>query len=251
MPLPRTSTSKFRGFANVVVLVPLNEVSVGTDGEEMEALQDFIGEVAGATSHRRGIPVGTHWLIALARCLAGPAAADLPGPIYQFTDERGVTHFSNVTPVDPRFRPRKPAPPRPRRDRAPARADYDGLIGEVAAQHSLPPALLKAVIAAESGFDPRALSRVGAQGLMQLMPETADALGVEDPWVPEQNVRGGGGYLRALLDRYGDLTRALAAYNAGPEAVDRYGGLPPYRETRAYVERVLTYYRSYHGDFAR
>ena len=121
----------------------------------------------------------------------------------------------------------------------------------MAAEQALSPALLKAVVAAESGFDPRAVSRAGAQGLMQLMPETADLLGVEDPLVPEQNLRAGGSYLRALIDRYGDLTRALAAYNAGPEAVDRYGGLPPYRETRAYVARVLTYYRSYHGDFAR
>ena len=107
------------------------------------------------------------------------------------------------------------------------------------------------MVAAESGFDRLAVSRAGAQGLMQLMPETAQHLGVEDPFAPEQNLRGGGRYLRSLIDRYGDLTRALAAYNAGPEAVDHYGGLPPYRETRAYVERVLTYYRSYHGDFAR
>ena len=231
--------------------VPLNGAWIGTDGEEMNASQNFIGKAPGATRPWLPIPRGILGFTLLALCLAGRAAGDDPGSIYQFTDERGVTHFSNVNPVDPRYRPITPPPPRPRRIRAPARADYDGLIGEVAAQHSLPPALLKAVIAAESGFDPRALSRAGAQGLMQLMPETASALGVEDPWAPEQNVQGGSGYLRALLDRYGDLTRALAAYNAGPEAVDRYGGLPPYRETRAYVERVLTYYRSYHGDFAR
>jgi soluble lytic murein transglycosylase-like protein len=86
---------------------------------------------------------------------------------------------------------------------------------------------------------------------MQLMPTTAEHLGVADPLEPGQNVRGGAAYLRSMIDRYGDLTRALAAYNAGPEAVDRYGGIPPYRETRDYVERVLTYYRHYHGDFAR
>jgi len=128
---------------------------------------------------------------------------------------------------------------------------YDHLIEEVAQKNALSPALLKAVVAAESGFDPQAISRAGAQGLMQLMPKTAERLGVEDPLAPEQNLHGGGRYLRSLLDRYGDITRALAAYNAGPAAVDRYGGLPPYRETRAFVERVLTYYRSYHGDFAR
>ena len=231
--------------------VPLNEAWIDTDGEEMNASKNSTGKAVGATRPRRSIPSGIYGLMVLALCLAGRVAAGDSGPIYRFTDERGVTHFSNVNPVDPRFRPLEPAPTRPRRARAPARSDYDGLIGEVAAQYSLPPALLKAVIAAESGFDPRAVSPVGAQGLMQLMPETANALGVEDPWAPEQNVRGGSGYLRALLDRYGDLTRALAAYNAGPEAVDRYGGMPPYRETRAYVERVLAYYRSYHGDFAR
>ncbi len=85
---------------------------------------------------------------------------------------------------------------------------------------------------------------------MQLMPQTAASLGVLDPLHPMENVRGGSVYLRRMLDRYGDLERALAAYNAGPDAVDRYGGVPPYRETQAYVRRVLTYYRHYHGDFA-
>ena len=108
-----------------------------------------------------------------------------------------------------------------------------------------------AVIAAESLFDSRAVSKKGAQGLMQLMPATAAALGVEDPMVAEQNVNGGVRYLRAMLDRYDDMSHALAAYNAGPTAVDRYRGIPPYRETRDYVKRVLIYYRHYHGDFPR
>jgi soluble lytic murein transglycosylase-like protein len=135
--------------------------------------------------------------------------------------------------------------------RAPAQTRYDELIGETARSYRLPPALVKAVIAAESAFDPGAVSRKGAQGLMQLMPETAESLGVDDPLEPASNVRGGAGYLRAMIDRYGDLSRALAAYNAGPNAVDRYGGVPPYRETQDYVDRVLTYYRAYHVDFAR
>jgi soluble lytic murein transglycosylase-like protein len=140
-------------------------------------------------------------------------------------------------------------PPLHERYPAPRRAEFDTLIHEMALAYSVPPALVKAVIAAESAFNPSAVSRKGAQGLMQLMPQTAAGLGVRDPLEPSQNVRGGTNYLREMIDRYGDLTRALAAYNAGPAAVDHYGGIPPYRETRAYVERVLTYYRSYHGDF--
>ena len=113
------------------------------------------------------------------------------------------------------------------------------------------PALVKAVIAAESNFDPEAVSRKGARGLMQLMPATAERARRRGSVRADDNVRGGTRYLRSMLDRYGDLTRALAAYNAGPTAVDRYGGIPPYPETQDYVNRVLTYYRAYHGDFGR
>jgi soluble lytic murein transglycosylase len=173
------------------------------------------------------------------------------GPIYTFVDSRGVTHFSNV-PNDPRY----VAIPRPRRhpepsSRTPQYVGYDGLILLTALEHDVPPALVKAVIAAESLFDTDAVSRKGAQGLMQLMPTTASKLGVADPFSADQNVRGGVRYLREMLDRYGDMRRALAAYNAGPKAVDRYHGIPPYPETRAYVQRVMTYYRDYNGDFGR
>ena len=118
--------------------------------------------------------------------------------------------------------------------------------------YRLPPALVKAVIAAESAFDPGAVSHRGAQGLDAAHAQDREAARREESRSsPSPNVRGGTGYLRAMIDRYGDLSRALAAYNAGPSAVDRYGGVPPYRETRDYVDRVLTYYRSYHVDFAR
>jgi soluble lytic murein transglycosylase-like protein len=183
--------------------------------------------------------------------LLAVAAGHAEGQIYTFVDSRGVTHFSNV-PNDPRYvaipKPRRYPEPAPR---APQYVGYDGLILLTALEHDVPPALVKAVIAAESLFDSDAVSRKGAQGLMQLMPTTASKLGVADPFSADQNVRGGVRYLREMLDRYGDMQRALAAYNAGPTAVDRYRGIPPYPETRAYVQRVMTYYRHYNGEFGR
>ena len=117
---------------------------------------------------------------------------------------------------------------------------YDTLITQFARQRSLRPELVRAVIHVESGFDARARSPKGAMGLMQLMPQTARELGVRDPYDPEDNIRGGTKYLRQLLDKYdGREELALAAYNAGPGAVDRYDeAIPPYRETRDYVRKV-------------
>jgi soluble lytic murein transglycosylase-like protein len=127
---------------------------------------------------------------------------------------------------------------------------FDGLIRAAAADAGIPAAMVKAVIHAESAFNRTAVSRAGAMGLMQLMPGTARELGVSDPFRAEQNVQGGARYLRHLHDRFGNWTHTLAAYNAGPTAVDRYQGVPPYAETQQYVRRVLTYYRRYHGDFS-
>jgi soluble lytic murein transglycosylase-like protein len=119
-------------------------------------------------------------------------------------------------------------------------ADLREMLARAGNAHNLDVDLLASVVKAESNGNARAVSHVGAQGLMQLMPVTAASLGVNDSFQPEQNVGGGSAYLDSLLTRYRDnLALALAAYNAGPEAVDKYHGIPPYRETRAYVARVI------------
>jgi transglycosylase-like protein with SLT domain len=120
---------------------------------------------------------------------------------------------------------------------------YASLIAEMAERHNVPAALITAVIRAESNFNPRAVSRKGAQGLMQLMPATAAQLGVQDAFDPRENIDGGVRFLRDLLYQYrGDVRLAVAAYNAGPEVVDRLRDVPPYRETQSYVARVLRLY---------
>ena len=187
------------------------------------------------------------WMLVLALACTS-AAAD----IYAFTDEAGVTHFSNV-PTDARYQrvlddTGGPVRGEVRRDdRWLARsAEFESLIERTARAVQLDPALLRAIIAVESGFDPRAVSRRGALGLMQLMPATAKRFGVSDAFDPAQNVAAGARYLRVLTDRFDDdLELVLAAYNAGEAAVERHGRrIPPYRETRRYVPRVLQVYRT-------
>ena len=119
-------------------------------------------------------------------------------------------------------------------------ADLGEMLARAGKVHNIDVDLLASVVKAESGGNPRAVSSAGAQGLMQLMPGTASDLGVNDSFAPDQNVRGGSTYLDALLTRYNDnLALALAAYNAGPAAVDKYHGIPPYSQTRVYVARVI------------
>jgi soluble lytic murein transglycosylase-like protein len=135
--------------------------------------------------------------------------------------------------------PEKPVVDAPK----PVKMDIPAAITAASDKHGIDADLLYSVIRAESGFNPRALSNKGAQGLMQLMPGTASQLGVRDAFDTQSNVEGGTRYLRELLDRYHyDLAQALAAYNAGPQRVEQYHGVPPYRETRAYVARIIREY---------
>lgn len=120
--------------------------------------------------------------------------------------------------------------------------DMDRIFEEAAARYNVPARLLKAVAKAESDFNPNAVSHAGAVGVMQLMPGTARSLGVSDPYDARQNIMGGAKYLKENLDRFGDVSLALAAYNAGPGAVQKYSGIPPYNETQNYVKKVLSYY---------
>jgi soluble lytic murein transglycosylase-like protein len=126
---------------------------------------------------------------------------------------------------------------------------YDGLVTAAAQRNGIDPALLHGLIQQESGFDPSAGSSAGAQGLCQLMPGTAASLGVSNPLDPAQSIEGGARYLRQQLDAFGgDAQLALAAYNAGPGAVHRYGGVPPYAETQAYVQKVMGYANAYRSS---
>jgi soluble lytic murein transglycosylase-like protein len=175
-------------------------------------------------------------------------ASSVQAAVFVFTDENGVAHYSNV-PVDDRFRRvediRDDAPPAEPRAPLLHRSDrYSDLIEGAARADGLQPALVRAVLLVESGGDPKAISQKGAGGLMQLMPTTARQYGVRDIFDPEQNIRAGSHYLRDLAVRYrNDLQLMLAAYNAGPGAVDQHGGvIPPIKETLDYVPKVLQLY---------
>ena len=179
---------------------------------------------------------------------AAPARATL----YSFVDESGVTHYTNV-PSDPRFRkvPGSSPPPvgRPGPGSGCVTAEkYDVEIARAADNHGVDSALVKAVIKAESNYDNRAISRAGAQGLMQLMPATSKLRNVDNPFNPQQNIDGGVRHLKYLLSTFnGDKKLALAAYNAGENAVRRYNGVPPFPETKNYVSTVLSHYGRYSG----
>lgn len=175
------------------------------------------------------------------------------GDIYRFEDDDGVVHFTDV-PTDRRFKLFMRDLKKDQRLRTTFRLgdcarnpeEFASIINQCALEYGVDKALVQAVIHAESGYNPNAVSRRGATGLMQLMPKTAQGLKVNDSFNPSENIRGGVRYLRFLLDTFkGDVTLALAAYNAGLSKVAKYGGIPPYNETRTYVAKVLSYQKSY------
>jgi soluble lytic murein transglycosylase-like protein len=189
----------------------------------------------------------TRWLAPLAGLVL--VASSSRADIYQYTDQDGVIHFSN----------------REKKGKLYARSSettavtggrvgdgggnvtrFDEYIHQAAALYQIPEELVRAVIRVESGFDPRAVSRTNARGLMQLMPETAERMLVSDVFDPRQNIFGGVRYLRVLANLFnGDIELTLAGYNAGENAVISHGGIPPFEETRQYVVKVLQFYRYY------
>ena len=164
------------------------------------------------------------------------------GDIYAYKDPQGVLHFSNV-PTHSGYR----AVIRERRsDRTSVPGHFEETIRSAANRYGVDPDLVRAVIKVESDFNSWARSHKGAQGLMQLMPETARLHKISNVYDPDENIDAGVRHLRLLLDRYqGDLELALAGYNAGMKAVEKYGGIPPYPETKEYIRRVLDYHRRY------
>ncbi len=193
-------------------------------------------------------------LIALAALT--PARAD----VYMYKDKDGVTHFTNIRPKGKKFKrlyktgPGKASRRRckrcdvvPARDRSPKRfSRYDKFIEGASRLYKIPEALIRAVIQTESDYDPRVVSSAGAKGLMQLMPVTARHMGVTDVYDPRQNIYGGVRYLRVLANRFhGNILLTLAGYHAGPGAVSKYRGIPPYETTQRYVRVVIKRYYRY------
>ncbi len=225
-------------------------------------LRFFLSPRGGCAQDRWGPPMKT--LTALTLGLLAAAAFTARADIYKYTDAKGRVYFtdkpmwgsqyklewSRSTHATPDYltttpqtlaRLRLKDSPKVSRNLSKKRGEYEDLIRDTASRYRLHPELLHAVVQTESAYNPEAVSSAGAAGLMQLMPDTARRYGVRDVWDPKQNVVGGASYLRDLLDMFdNDLRLALAAYNAGENAVLRYGNqIPPYAETQDYVRKVI------------
>jgi soluble lytic murein transglycosylase len=199
----------------------------------IEGLKKRIGQIAGGAL-----------VITLVLLYTVPALAE----VYFYRDKDGVMHFTNA-PASQKYKPYfkeayKYRVPAFTADTNPAQ--YRRFINEAAHRHGISTALLKAIIKVESDYNPKAVSRKGAKGLMQIMPENFTVCNIDNPFDPRQNIMGGTRFLKRLIERFdGDLTKAVAAYNAGAGAVERCNGIPPFEETRSYVSKVLKLYRRY------
>ncbi len=184
-----------------------------------------------------GSTINPSWMLGFLACLCTALPVALAaGTIYHYQDEAGVHHFTDL-PTSDKFRPFSMLVPDLK-----GCAKLDKSIELYSRKYGIDPVLIRAMIQVESGFEPRAVSHAGAQGLMQIMPGTQSYLGLEDPFDPDANVEAGIRYLSSLLERFHSLELALAAYNAGPSRVERAGGIPHFKETREYVQRVLNIY---------
>jgi soluble lytic murein transglycosylase-like protein len=203
---------------------------------DLAAVQKRISEITGASYGAPATPVAPQTdpgaFAALVRATLASQGVK-PG-----ADADGIPYAGNAPSVTA---PNAPSPVAPE--------EIERLVSANSATWNVDPSLIKAIIANESGFNANATSNAGAQGLMQLMPGTASGLGVTDSYDPAQNVWGGTRYLRGLLDRFGgNMELAVAAYNAGPGAVEKYSGVPPYAQTQNYVQNVLSSYEKYRSQ---
>ena len=210
---------------------------------------------------------GIHrWSIALGVLLLAGIVPTVNADIYQFVDENGVVHLTNVPsgrikkPIKVTTENRKAVSPSASPSRSTAnrvqQADsipvsYVNIINSSCERFGVDPSLVHAIVKVESDFNPYAVSRKGAMGLMQLMPHTANTMNVRNSFSPDENIEGGVKYLRYLLDRYeGNISLALAAYNAGETAVKKWGTVPPFKETQDYVKKILLIYNGTGKNFA-
>lgn len=192
------------------------------------------------------LPRRTLFALTASVCLAAVVAAFLVSAayaetIYYWKDPQGRYHFYTKPPKG--FVPRSVPEKNARTTSAPHRRTIERLAELYGKRHRVDPLLVKAIIEVESDYDTHSVSTAGAQGLMQIMPETQKELGVNNPFDATENIEAGVRYFRTMLDRFKNVRLALAAYNAGPSAVEKYGGIPPFAETKKYVTKVLTRYR--------